>query len=589
MSGTRGGPETRTTRVLLMASGINSLTQRILVDLKDTGYDVTVRAVGDQEQMQAAFDQARPDLVVAPYLKRAIPESLWSARPFLVVHPGIRGDRGPSSLDWAIHAGEDPWGVTVLQANAEFDAGDIWAHREFAMRPVAKSALYRHEVADAASEAVQEALLRYRQGTFTPAPLDHGCPGIRGRARRAMKQSDRTVDWSAPTAEIMRNLRCSDSSPGVSDVLAGAQYYLFGAHEDDFLNGPPGTILAQRHGAVCRATGDGAIWIERLKAAEPGSLKLPAANVLRGHLGHVPKLNMSPGQAVEGRTFQEIRYEEHHQVGFLHFEFYNGAMSTSQCRRLQRAYRWARRRPTKAIVLMGGHDLWSNGIDLTAIEAADDPVLESWRNINAIDDLVRDIITTESHLTCAAIAGNAGAGGAILALAADLVCARDGVVLNPHYQTMHLFGSEYWTYLLPRRVGARQARELTDRCQPISANTAKSIGLVDTTSAGPLPTFLGAVCQYLETLTGGADFDRRLRHKHRQRLCHESVKPLQAYRDEELAQMRHDFAHTDYHQARRRFLHVAPSPVTLGVAKTGHGSQLVSQVAGVPSGQMACR
>ena len=576
-------------RVLLMASGINSLTQRILVDLKDTGYDVTVTAVADQEQMQAAFDQARPDLVVAPYLKRAIPESLWSARPCLVVHPGIRGDRGPSSLDWAIHDGEDRWGVTVLQANAEFDAGDIWAHREFAMRPASKSALYRHEVADAASAAVQDALLRYRQGTFTPAPLDYGCPDIRGRARPAMKQSDRAVDWSAPTAEIMRHLRCSDSSPGVSDVVAGGQYYLFGAHEDDFLSGPPGTVLAQRHGAVCRATGDGAIWIERLKTAEPGSLKLPAADALRGHLGHVPKLDMSPDQAVEGRTFREIRYQEHHQVGYLHFEFYNGAMSTSQCRRLQRAYRWARRRPTKAIVLTGGHDLWSNGIDLTAIEAAADPVLESWRNINAIDDLVRDIITTESHLTCAAMAGNAGAGGAILALAADVVCARDGVVLNPHYQTMHLFGSEYWTYLLPRRVGARQARELTDRCQPISANTAKSIGLIDTTFAGPVPVFHGAVRQHLETLTGGADFERRLRDKHQQRLRHESVKPLQAYRDEELAQMRHDFAHSDYHQARRRFLHVAPSPATSGAATTGHASQLVSQVAGVPSGQEACR
>ena len=70
--------------------------------------------------------------------------------------------------------------------------------------------------------------------------------------------------------------------------------------------------------------------------------------------------------------------------------------------------------------------------------------------------------------------------------------------------------------------------------------------------------------QHLETLTDGADFDRRLRHKHQQRLRHESVKPLQAYRDEELAHMRHDFAHPDYHQARRRFLHVAPSPATSG-------------------------
>ncbi len=583
------GREAGTVRVLLMASGVNSLTQRVLVDLKDAGYDVTVKAVADQAQMQAAFERAEPDLVVAPYLKRAIPESLWSARPCLVVHPGIRGDRGSSSLDWAIHGGEDRWGVTVLQANAEFDAGDIWAHRDFAMRPASKSTLYRHEVADAASAALQSALWRFRQGAFTPAPLDYGCPEVRGRARPAMKQSDRTVDWSAPTDEIMRRLRCSDSSPGVSDVLAGAPYYLFGAHEDDFLNGAPGTILAQRDGAICRATGDGAIWIERLKAAEPGGLKLPAANALRGHLGHVPTLNISPGQVVEGRTFREIRYHEHHQIGYLHFEFYNGAMSTRQCRRLQHAYRWARRRPTKAIVLMGGHDLWSNGIDLTAIEAAADPVVESWRNINAIDDLVGDIITTESHLTVAAIAGNAGAGGAILALAADVVCARDGVVLNPHYQTMHLFGSEYWTYLLPRRAGDRQAEELTQQCQPISSHTAKSMGLIDDTFPGPVPAFHSAVRQHLETLTDGADFDRRLRHKNQQRLLHESVKPLQAYRDEELARMRNDFTHTDYHQARRRFLHVAPSPPTSGPATPERHPQPVSQMAGAESGQGAGR
>ena len=355
------------------------------------------------------------------------------------------------------------------------------------------------------------------------------------------------------------------------------------------MTGPPAAIVGQRDGAICRATGDGAVWIERLKTAEPGSLKLPAATALRRHLRHVPKPNISPDQPVEGRTFREIRYQEHHRIGYLHFEFYNGAMSTAQCRRLQHAYRWACGRPTKAIALMGGTDLWSNGIDLTAIEAAADPVLESWRNINAIDDLVRDIITTESHLTCAAIAGNAGAGGAILALAADVVCAREGVVLNPHYQTMHLFGSEYWTYLLPRRVGDRQARELTQDCQPISANTAKRIGLIDITFPGPLPIFLGAVRQQLESLTDGAEFERRLQHKNQQRLRHESVKPLQAYRDQELAQMRHDFGHTDYHQARRRFLHVPPSPTTSGAAMTGHPSQLLRQPAGVPSGQGACR
>ena len=126
-----------------------------------------------------------------------------------------------------------------------------------------------------------------------------------------------------------------------------------------------------------------------------------------------------------------------------------------------RCYTRARQRPTRVIVLMGAEDFWCNGMHLHCIEAADSPADESWANINAIDDLARDIITTESHLTLAALQGNAAAGGVFLALAADSVLARSGIVLNPHYRNMgNLYGSEYWTYLLPRRVGAEQARAL---------------------------------------------------------------------------------------------------------------------------------
>ena len=108
------------------------------------------------------------------------------------------------------------------------------------------------------------------------------------------------------------------------------------------------------------------------------------------------------------------------------------------------------------IVLMGGEDFFSNGIHLNVIHAANDPGLESWRNLNAIDDLVREIILTDSHLVISALRGDAAAGGVPFALAADLVVARNDVVLNPYYQHMGgLYGSEYWTYLLPRRVGRK--------------------------------------------------------------------------------------------------------------------------------------
>jgi hypothetical protein len=55
------------------------------------------------------------------------------------------------------------------------------------------------------------------------------------------------------------------------------------------------------------------------------------------------------------------------------------------------------------------------------------------------------MLTMCDRLTIAALGANAGAGGAMMPLACDRIIVRDGVVLNPHYQTMGLHGSEYWT------------------------------------------------------------------------------------------------------------------------------------------------
>ena len=184
---------------------------------------------------------------------------------------------------------------------------------------------------------------------------------------------------------------------------------------------------------------------------------MPATLALRGSPGARAG---DPGAADErrpaGAPTRQISYHESGGVGYLEFSFPGGAMSTGQCRRLLAAYRHAQGRPVRVIVLGGPRDFFANGIHLNVIEAADDPAGESWRNINAIDDLVEAILTTTGQLTVAALAGNAAAGGLMLALAADQVWCRAGAVLNPHYRLMGLHGSEYWTYTLPRRVGAER-------------------------------------------------------------------------------------------------------------------------------------
>ena len=65
---------------------------------------------------------------------------------------------------------------------------------------------------------------------------------------------------------VLARLRAADSAPGVLDVLGGAEYYLAGGYPEDELRGRPGTIVARRDGAICRATADAAVWIPQLRA-----------------------------------------------------------------------------------------------------------------------------------------------------------------------------------------------------------------------------------------------------------------------------------------------------------------------------------
>jgi putative two-component system protein, hydrogenase maturation factor HypX/HoxX len=549
-------------RILLMSSAYNSMTQRVHAELADRGHEVAVELALGEELLRDSVRRFDPDLIIAPMLTTAIPADIWSARPCFIVHPGPRGDRGPSSLDWAIMDGAERWGVTVLQANAEMDAGDIWASVGFTMPGCAKSSVYRTEVADAAVAAVLAAVARFAEGSYRPEPLDYGRPDVSGRCRPACRQADRRIDWpTESTAAVLAKLRAADSSPGVLDVIADAEYFLVGGYEDDDLRGQPGAILAQRDGAICRATADGAVWIPQLRRRPapggPKTFKLPATLALPGCLTDVPQIPV-PLMTPPGRcTYQQISYRESGSVGYLEFSFPGGAMSTSQCRRLLAAYRHAQGRPVKVIVLGGRRDFFANGIHLNVIQAADDPAAESWRNINAIDDLVQAILTTTGQLTVAALAGNAAAGGLMLALAADQVWCRAGAVLNPHYRLMGLHGSEYWTYTLPRRVGTEEAARLTQACLPVTPSSALRSGLVDRVIADDTGGYREQVTALAEQLARSPDYPARLAAKARQLAAAEKQRPLAAYRAAELAVMSRNFSSPGepYAQLRRAFVY----------------------------------
>jgi len=554
-------------RILLLSSHYNSLTQNAHVTLVARGDTVHVATATKAETMRQAVDDVRPDLIVCPMLAQMIPCDVWTARTCLIVHPGIVGDRGAHSLDWAILNGESEWGVTVVQAAEQPDAGRIWASRRCSLRDATKSSLYRDEITTAALEALLVAVRRFENGLFVPAALDYSLPNVRGHYRPLLKPEQRRIDWSCdPVSAILRKIRSADGTPGVIDEIDGGRFHLYDAHEEGCLVGRPGAIVGQRHGAVCRAAVDGAVWITHLKRAGGAKgefFKLPATHVLGEGVAQVPERPLSIDAAPRHRTYRDIWYEEHNGVGYVQFRFYNGAMGTDHCVRLAEAIAHARRRPTRVIVLMGGRDVWSNGIDLNLIEAADDPAEESWRNINAMNEVVHAVLTTTDRLTIAALYGSAGAGGVMLALAADRVLIRDGIVLNPHYQGMGgLYGSEYWTYTLPKRVGADRAHALAERCLPVGTAESLSMGLVDDVilrddlARSPYEGFCHQVERIAEDLSQGPGFSRLVAQKQEARQRDERRKPLVHYRREELGHMRRNFWGQDrsYHLARAAFV-----------------------------------
>lgn len=562
-------------KILFICTAHNSLSQRLYLSLAQL-HAVTVEYALSDKAMREAAHLAKPDLIICPFLTSRVPTDIYEEYMTLIVHPGPPGDAGPSSLDWVLMGDDgsesDPtqllqkhtlsekgrpyWGVTVLQAEDEFDAGPVWAYEQFAIdidEPgLTKSALYRGSVTRAAVAACLAAVDRINAAAYQSAPLtppltpgSSPCPspvyraihpGLKANAhfkemsvgiqkpflggpthhRPLLKAAQRDFNVHTNNAkEISRRIRCSDSQPGCLSSVLGQNMYIYGGtvEEGSWIGSSKaaaGSIVAVRDEAVCFKTTDKrGIWIthvRRVKKKTDAKLwpKVPAVSGLRevGLLSKesIAKLSMPYATNKWAKsahsTNQDIWVDftaiedgnnAASRVAYVYSDFYNGAMSTSQCEKLVEALEFVlethtSKRPLAAVAMMGGAGYFSNGIHLNVIEAAADPALESWNNINRINDVVYYLLhefPSRNILTFAGVRGNAAAGGVAMATACDCVVAGADVVLNPAYRALGLYGSEYHSISYFGRCGSEGGRRLLRDMTPISAYDARSMGVVD--------------------------------------------------------------------------------------------------------------
>lgn len=635
-------PADLTMKVLFLCTTHNSLSQQLFLSLSRTHHVSVEYALSDQVMIEAA-SLAQPDVIICPFLTARVPSEIYTTYLTLIVHPGPPGDAGPSALDWLLmgddgtvhdsqnllqtrawsRAGRSHWGVSVLQAVAEFDAGPIWAFEQFAIDVdapgVTKSTLYRGPVTRAAVAATLAALDRILVASqradvenrdfarLTPEPeyrlasVTKQLPFLGGETHRRplLKAAHRDFDVGVDSArDISRRIRSADSQPGCLTQLFGPSLYVYGGIVDDgrdFEQQPgPGRIVACRDGAVCIATCDGlGIWITHVRRAKrkvDAMLwpKVPAVSGLRD-LGLLPEdtPNSPLGWSkATHSTHQEIwvdfaTYPNARRVAFVYFSFYNGAMSTEQCSRLVEALESvAADTNLCAVVLMGGDSYFSNGIALNVIEASSDAAAESWRNINRIDDVVQMLLQDfpqRNIATVAALRGNCAAGGVALAAACDTVIAGAETVLNPAYRALGLHGSEFHSLSYAGRCGEEGALRLLRDMLPLSPFRARDVGLVDHVLPGSGQLLDTRIRNHVGAVVRRADFwyePGRWKAG-----VDVSTAGLAAARAGELGEMARDFwsARSErYHSRRRDFVRkvkAVRTPLRFATHRRGRGEE----------------
>ena len=459
-------------KILLIISSFNSLSQSVYCKLQELEHKVFIKFAISKELMIEAVQEINPDIVFCPFLKQFIPNEIFENYPTFVLHPGIIGDRGHNSLDNAINDEVKQWGVVILKANEILDGGDIYAQSNFIMREESsKASIYRNEVTQATLKALEQFLQNYQNKDFIPTKQ------ILNPIHKNLSQENRKINWQKDnTKQILKKINMSDSTPGVKDEILGVECYLFSAFIEDTLRGETKEILAKRDGAICIGTIDGAIWISQIQ--ELDSFKLPATYVLKDKIKGIEEKRIPLVIEDERKSFYELRVQRKDEIAYLYFNFHNGAMTSTQCIKLKYAIEYLKEE-CKVLVLMGADDFFSNGIHLNILEDSKKQGEDGWSNINAMNEAVKAVLLCDEIITVASFNKNSGAGGVFLGLACDYAISSENTIFNPHYKTLGLSGSEYHTFILPKRVGQTKSKELLENCLPINANYAKKINMID--------------------------------------------------------------------------------------------------------------
>ena len=236
--------------------------------------------IGDAAFLET-IDRFAPDALVVAAYGKIIPQSLLDLPPLgaVNVHPSLLPKyRGPAPIQWPLIQGDPETGVTIIQLNAQMDAGDILLQEKTAIDPADSAESLHDRLAEMGAALLIKTLDGLAENTIIPRPQDHD----KATLAPMLKKADGRIDWRMKALAIERRIRALNPWPGTFTFHGKERLKILGAKVIARpAEAAPGTVVAGFDDELRVATGDGLLLVEMVQGAS--GKRLSIADYLRGH------------------------------------------------------------------------------------------------------------------------------------------------------------------------------------------------------------------------------------------------------------------------------------------------------------------
>ena len=224
-------------------------------------------------EVQEAYLELRPDLVILAFVTDLIPEPLLDIPPLgtICYHPSLLPrHRGASGINWAVIQGDSRTGLTILWVDKGIDTGPILLQKEIDINPDdTTGSLYFNSLFPLGIEAIVEALDLIKSGKAPKISQDDALATY----ERPCDDTVAAIDWSKSASDLYNLVRGCDPQPGAYSTLKGEKIRFYKASLIEATEEmSPGQVISIGVGEVVVALNGGALKIGKMKGEKGAKL-----------------------------------------------------------------------------------------------------------------------------------------------------------------------------------------------------------------------------------------------------------------------------------------------------------------------------